>query len=95
MAGFRQTIVFAVGGPLEPSDLPELCDRLSMAVESTGATLVECDVDAAAPDAVTIDALARLQLAARRRACRIELRSPSPELLALLELAGLGEVLGA
>lgn len=53
-----------------------------------------CDVRwLRAPDCATVDALARLQLTARRRGHRICLRDPLPELVELLGLAGLGDVL--
>ena len=53
-----------------------------------------CDVEAVeAPDAVTIDALARLQLTAQRMGCRVELRHAGPALLDLLVLTGLAEVI--
>ena len=45
------------------------------------------------PDLSTVDELAGLQLAARRLGCSIQLRDASRELLALLELAGLDQVL--
>jgi hypothetical protein len=48
------------------------------------------DVD---PDAVTVDALARLQLAARRLSCRLLLCNASPELLELVAFMGLADVL--
>jgi len=41
-----------------------------------------------------VDALARLQLAARRGGYRVELAAAPEELVELVELAGLGEVLG-
>jgi len=47
------------------------------------------------PDAGTIDALARLQLAARRCGCDVRLRDPGPELRRLISLAGLDDVLGS
>ncbi len=56
------------------------------------ATIV-CDVGPLRPDAVTIDALARLQLAAGRRGREIRLRNASSELRELLELVGLADVL--
>ena len=46
-----------------------------------------------APDEFDIDALARLQLAARRRGARLELYGAPARLIELLELAGLSEVL--
>jgi ABC-type transporter Mla MlaB component len=50
-------------------------------------------VDAVRPDLVLVDALMRLQLAATRRGWSVRLRDVPDELRALLELAGLGEVL--
>jgi hypothetical protein len=52
-----------------------------------------CEVGALAPDAVTIDAMARLQLVARRLGQEVVLRGASGELLELLELFGLSDVL--
>jgi len=45
-------------------------------------------------DAVTLDALARLALTARRCGFRVVVRDASPELVDLIELAGLTETLG-
>ena len=45
------------------------------------------------PSAVTVDALARLQLAARRYRCRVTLVNASPELVDLVALMGLEHVL--
>jgi hypothetical protein len=55
---------------------------------------VICDVGILAPDAVTVDALARLQLNARRHGHELVLRGASTQLLELLDLCGLREVLG-
>ena len=52
-----------------------------------------CDVSALVPDAVTIDALARLQLGARRGGHEIVLRGAPDALVDLLELFGLRDVL--
>ncbi len=55
---------------------------------------VVCDVGViSAPDCETLDALARLQLAVRRRGCELLLVNVSPNLRELVELAGLDEVL--
>jgi hypothetical protein len=54
---------------------------------------IVCDVCGLAPDAAAIDALARLQLAARRLGLEIRLRHASSELLGLLAFVGLSEVL--
>jgi hypothetical protein len=54
---------------------------------------LSCDVRALASDALTIDALARLQLAARRVGREVALHGASLELVELLELFGLTGVL--
>ncbi len=55
---------------------------------------IPCDVGGVTePDMGTVDALARLQLAARRLGCSIRLRHASRELQELLSLAGLSDVL--
>lgn len=83
---------FRVWGPIERSDLPGLSDRICRLLRPHHGILLDCDVAGVEPDAVTVDALARLQLAARRRNCRIRLRNASDELLDLVALLGLGEV---
>lgn len=45
------------------------------------------------PTAANIDQIARLQLAARRSGCQLELRNANPCLLELIDFAGLAEVL--
>jgi STAS domain len=54
---------------------------------------IVCDVGALAPDAGSLDALARLQLTANREGLDLRLSRVSRELLDLLELAGLTGVL--
>jgi hypothetical protein len=54
---------------------------------------VVCDVGAVAPDAPAVDALARLQLTARRLGLDVGLRNASDELLELISLVGLCDVL--
>jgi ABC-type transporter Mla MlaB component len=88
-----QTIVFAVHGPIARADLPGLCKRICALLETSGADVALCDARGVEPDAVTIDALARLQLAARRHGCQVRLRHASPELLELLDFMGLTDVL--
>jgi hypothetical protein len=57
-------------------------------------TGIICDVSALAPDAGSVDALARLELLAKREGVALRLRKLSPELQELLRLCGLGDVLG-
>jgi ABC-type transporter Mla MlaB component len=92
-ASAPQTVVFAIDGPIARTDLPGLCDQVSALIERTGAEAALCDVSQVEPDAVAVDALARLQVAAGRRGCRARLRGASSELLELLAFMGLRDVL--
>ena len=87
------SVNFSIRGPIRRSDLPGLCNRVCELLASCSADEVVCDVHGVEPDAVTVDALARLQLAACRTGCRVRLRDASAELLALVELMGLADVL--
>jgi ABC-type transporter Mla MlaB component len=88
----QQTVAFAVRGPIERADLPGLCDRVCRLLARSGASRVVCDVRGVGPDAVTADALARLQLAARRYGCRVRLHRASNDLLDLVAFMGLSDV---
>jgi ABC-type transporter Mla MlaB component len=88
-----RTMAVAIGGPIARADLPGLCVRVCTLLERSGADVAVCDVSGVEPDAVTIDALARLQLAARRHGCQVRLRHASRELLELLAFMGLRDVL--
>ena len=89
-----QTVVFAIDGPIARNNLPRLCDQVCALFDRTGADIALCDVTEIEPDAVSVDALARLQLAVRRRGCQAGLRGASTELLDLLAFMGLRDVLG-
>ena len=89
----REITAFAVRGPIAREDLPGLCDRVCGLLESNRAGFALCDVSGVEPDAVTVDALARLHLAARRHGCRVQLRNASNELRELVAFMGLTEVL--
>ena len=85
-----RSTVLALGGPIDRADIPRLCAALQAMLEGGGVEIVVCDVGALdRPDAVTIDALARLQLTARRLGCRLRLRHASPELRELVAFMGL------
>ena len=88
-----QTVAFAIRGPITRADLPGLCDRVCALLSESSASVVTCDVRDVEPDAVAVDALCRLQLAARRNGCRIRLRNASPELRELVVFMGLTDVL--
>jgi ABC-type transporter Mla MlaB component len=87
------TLTLAVWGPITRDDLPGLCNRVCALLTSSGAGVAFCDVRGVEPDAVTVDALARLQLAARRTDCQVRLRNASQELLELVSFMGLTDVL--
>jgi ABC-type transporter Mla MlaB component len=83
-----------ISGPLTPSDAAALCERARSELERSGAEVLVCDVAALThPDAGTVEALARLQLTARRLGRRVRLRDPPRELRELLDLFGLDDVL--
>ena len=93
VASEAQTITFALSTPIARPDLQQLCECVCGLVERTGADVAFCDVSRLDPSAVTVDALARLQLAARRRGCEVRLRRPSIELRKLVDFMGLAHVL--
>ena len=88
-----ETVAFAIGGPIARADLPALCAQVCALLERSRAGIAFCDVSGVEPDAVTIDALARLQLAARRHGCQVRLRHASAELRELVGFMGLRDVL--
>ena len=101
-----RAIAFTIHGPIARADLPGLCDRVCALLREDDDRLVValvrrtveieiayCAVAGVEPDAVTVDALARLQLAAHRHGCRVRLRGASDELRALVAFMGLDDVL--
>ncbi|HEY7206849.1 MAG TPA: STAS domain-containing protein [Gaiellaceae bacterium] len=92
-ASLPRAAAFAIGGPIARADLPGLCARVCAILERSGAGIVACDVGGVPSDAVTVDALARLELGARRHGCRVRLVHASPELRELVEFMGLTDVL--
>ena len=88
----QATIAFAIEGPIGRDDMTGLCRRVCNLLEASGAQVALCDVTGIAVDAVTVDALARLQLAAKRHGCRVRLRGASRDLLGLVAFMGLSEV---
>jgi ABC-type transporter Mla MlaB component len=94
MADQRRSVTVEVPCPLGRADLPALFARTcAQLARHPRCELLLCDVAGVAADAVAVDALARLTLAARRRRCEVRLRGASPQLLELVELAGLVDVL--
>jgi ABC-type transporter Mla MlaB component len=89
------TLTFAIRGPIARADLPGLSERVCNLLEAVdgGGAVALCDVGDVPADAVTVDALARLQLVARRRGYEIRLRRASAPLRALIVFMGLENVI--
>jgi ABC-type transporter Mla MlaB component len=84
---------FAIWGPIARDDLPGLCDRVCSLLRAHGPGAARCDVVGVDPDAVTVDALARLQLAAKRIGCQVRLCNASADLRELIAFMGLRDLL--
>jgi ABC-type transporter Mla MlaB component len=89
----RASRSIAVRSPIEPADVVTLSRELRVAARR-GRGPVVIAVDRLVPaDMRTVDALARLALEARRLGRAVRLAGASPDLRALIEFTGLGEVL--
>jgi hypothetical protein len=85
---------FAVGAAVTRADIPGLCAGLASLLRGRGGGVVTCDVTAVArPDLVTVEALARLRLTARRHGWRLVVGGAGPDLLGLVRLLGLADAL--
>jgi hypothetical protein len=73
------------------ADVPALCERAELLLQEGPGAPLECDVANVGerPDLATVEALARVELTARRLGSDICLRGASVELLDLLALCGL------
>ena len=89
------TVAFSIRGPITRADLPGLCERVCALLGNGQPPVVHCHVSGIRPDAVVVEALARLQLAARRHGCAVLLVDASPVLLEVVDLMGLTHVLAA
>jgi anti-anti-sigma regulatory factor len=88
------TLVLVLSGRVQLHHVPGLCERARLILNASDARRVVCDVGALGdPDVVTVETLARLRLAARKRDREVVLRDASERLLELLDLVGLGGVL--
>jgi ABC-type transporter Mla MlaB component len=93
MAGLPpRTLAFTVEGPIAREDLPGLCNRVCRLLGEHLPERAVCDCSTVPADAVTVEALSRLQLGAQRYGCRVELANASPELVDLVEFMGLTDV---
>jgi ABC-type transporter Mla MlaB component len=81
--------------PIEPGDAVVLSARVRALLASGERDAVVCDATALSDcDLDGVALLARLQLAARLTGGRVEVRSASPQLHALIAMAGLCGVVG-
>ena len=87
------TVVFAVAGPIARADVPAICGDVAALLEATGADVALCDVGGLPADLVAIDALARIQLAARRKGRQVVLRHAADDLRDMLAFVGLAGAL--
>ena len=92
-ASAPEQVTFRIRGPIARADLPGLCDRVCALLTDHPGRVLLCDVRGVEPDAVAVDALARLQLGARRHGCQVRLRGTTAELRALVRFMGLADVL--
>ncbi|WP_405660409.1 STAS domain-containing protein [Streptomyces sp. RK9] len=82
-----------MSGPVRQDDIPRLVADLHSVLLASGTAEVVCDVGGVTTaDLVTVEAVARLRLAARRAGVGLLLRGPTPALWALLRLVGLAEL---
>jgi ABC-type transporter Mla MlaB component len=87
------SIAFAIHGPIARDDLPGLCSRVCALLGESRPGVAYCDVAGVEPDAVCVDALARLQLAAKGYGCQVRLRLATSALRELVAFMGLADVL--
>jgi hypothetical protein len=86
-------ISYVIGATVTRADIPDLCADLAERLRAGGGDVVVCDVGAARPDMVTVEALARLRLTAQRSGWRLVVSGAGPDLRGLVVLLGLADVL--
>jgi hypothetical protein len=83
-----------IEGSISGADARALCARAGALRSAAGSDLLICDLAAVGdPLLGAIDAVARLQLAARRGGWRLVLRHASADLCGLIALCGLDQTL--
>jgi ABC-type transporter Mla MlaB component len=93
MATHAPRIGIEIRGPLGRADLPGLYARVCQLLEASAGGVVLCDVVGIPGDCVAIEALARLQLGARRHGCEVRVRHASQQLRDVIAFLGLEDVL--
>ncbi|WP_238006816.1 STAS domain-containing protein [Dactylosporangium sp. AC04546] len=88
-------VSLALGAAVARADIGGLCAGLAERLRGLPAGTVVCDVAGVArPDVVTVEALARLRLTARRHGWRLVVAGAGPALVEVAGLLGLVEVVG-
>jgi ABC-type transporter Mla MlaB component len=94
MGNDEGTAVLVLTGPIARGDIRRVCDRARTLLMRTGADPLVCDVRGLeTPDDGAIEALARVQLTARRLGRGVRFRGAGAPLREVLELLGLSDVL--
>jgi ABC-type transporter Mla MlaB component len=88
-----RSVAFSIYGPITRDDLPRLCDRVCALLGESRPEVAFVDVCGIEPDAVCVDALARLQLAAKGYGCQVRLQNATTGLRDLVAFMGLADVL--
>jgi ABC-type transporter Mla MlaB component len=89
-----KSVVLYMCSPVSRDTIAGLCRRVQEMLGIRGVHLVTCEVGTLTdPDPVAVDALARMQLTARRAGGSIRLRHARARLRDLLAVIGLGEAL--
>lgn len=85
---------FAIGVTVTRADIPRLCAALAELLRGTAGGVVTCHVaEVTRPDVVTVEALARLRMTARRHGWQLVVSGAGPDLLRLVQLLGLTDAL--
>lgn len=87
------SIVLPLAGPVDPGLADGLCAVVRATLAAAPVDVLTCDAAGAEPDLVLLDALARMLVTAREAGCSLRVRGGAPGLRALVELAGLADVL--
>lgn len=85
--------MITIAGRVARSDAARLGAEVDALLGMLSASAIVCDVGAVIDaDAAVVDGVCRMQLAARRHGCRLEIRGASVALQELLYLTGLTNV---
>lgn len=92
---FLPPVTLVVSGRVTRAGVARLCADLEAILATSDVAVVDCDVGGIVqPDLVSVEAIARLSLVARRLGGRrLRLRRTPPEIQLLLDLVGLDEVI--